>query len=87
MMQKVMLLVCFIAILAVINLLGAVVFGAVGYVAQLWIECFSALDDNIAGLGALVIGLGGFIFVLMAIVRVELWWRLRKIQHSQLSSR
>lgn len=83
--KKLLLFACFILALALVNILGAGVFGAIGYIAQLWLEFFSGSGyEEIAILGAVMIGIVGFVTVIVYINRIALWWRLRKIQRLHL---
>lgn len=85
MARKLLLFVGFIVALILINISGAGVVGAIGYTAQLWVEFFARSGyEDIAFIGALVICISGLVAVIRLINRIELWWKLRKMQRPLL---
>lgn len=83
--RKVGLFAAFIVALALINWVGAWIFGAVGYVAQRWLEYFVARDmPEVAIVAALVICIGSFVGVIIGIKKAEDWWRSRKMRRPLL---
>lgn len=81
MTKKLLLFAGFMVALVLINVLGASVAAAIGYAAQFWVEFFAGLGyQEIAFVGAPLIGISGIIAMIVLINRIELWWKLRKMQ-------